>query len=154
DPLAPIRQQLMSLSAQVPGMVEARKAQIGAQFGAARERGLGEIAETVRGRRGWGPTSIQARLGTELRGELGRAQAGAELGAEEWGLSAQMRALGGAGGMVSPEMPEEEPWWQDVLGAVGETVGYGGLEDVFKKREEEPGEEIRGRMGKIRSIQV
>lgn len=138
DPLAPIRQQLMGLAAGVPEMVEARKKQIGEMYGAAKEEGLADIGEDVRGRRGWGPSSIETRLGTELREKLGRGQASAELGAEEWGLSAQMRALGGAGSVPFPqEEAEEAPWWQDVLGSVGEVAGYGGMEDIFEPKKTE-----------------
>src|SRR3990167_10254488 len=56
DPLAGIRQQLMALSGQVPGLVARQKELTAQRIGEAKEEGTRDIGENVYGERGFGRT--------------------------------------------------------------------------------------------------
>src|SRR3990167_6407225 len=137
DPLAPIRQQLMALSGQVPEMVARQKRLLGERYGTLREEGVRDIGENVYAERGLGRTSIYDRLRTELIDKLARSQAESELQTEMGGLELQSGILGRAGGLVTSEQPEvEEPsLTSKLLGAgaslIGQEYGMGRLEDIL-----------------------
>jgi len=134
DPLAGIRQQLMSIASGIPSQVSAMKEQIGKEYGAARTEGTKGIQEDIHATRGLGKTTLEDRLQTELLDQLARGQASAELGAERWGTGAQISALQGAAGVPFPE--EQAGWQEQLLGLggqmFGQQLGYNGLEGLMK----------------------
>lgn len=150
DPLADIRAQLRALSSEVPGLVAREKALIGERFGEAREKGIQDIGESVRGERGFGSSSIEERLKAELIDKLARSQSEAELAAEMKGLQMRSNILGQVGQFTPTE--EEPTFGEQLLGIGGELLGtelgYGRLEKLLgtqKSPTEDTEEEIKKR---------
>lgn len=134
DPLAGIRQQLLNLSGQVPGMVARQKELTASNIAEARKEGTESIGEDVYASRGLGRTSIYDRLRTELIDKLAKTQAEADLQAEMGGLSLQGNLLNQAAGV---NVPAEQPsMMSTLLGAgaefAGQQFGLNRLEDILK----------------------
>jgi len=119
DPLAGLRAQLQGLAAQVPGQVAAQKAQTATRMADYKKEGLEGINENIRGERGFGNTSLQDRLNTELYGKLSKVQAEADLASDIWGTQQQASILGSTAGMYPGAAPAEQPSWQSQLMGAG-----------------------------------
>ena len=133
DPLAGLRTQLQGLASQqqalagqVPGQVAAKKALTAANMATARTEGMQGINENIRAERGFGNTSLQDRLNTELYDKLFRAQNAADLQADIWGTQQQSSILGNAANILSGTSsmypgaaPNEGPSWQSQLMGAG-----------------------------------
>lgn len=152
DPLAGIRQQLQSLASRVPGLVSRRQEQIRDIFGEARETGLEDIGEEMRGERGFGATTIEPERRVELLRKLGLSESEALLQAEFGGLELEAGILGRMGEFT--RMPTEEPSFVEQLFGVGgellgQELGFGRLEDILKPEEEEDILKIKKRRGTV-----
>lgn len=119
DPLAAIREQLLSL-AQTGLPVEEMKRQITERYAEARTKGLEEIGEEV-----WAakeaPGSIHTRLVSEFLSKMGKGREEALLGADIAQRKFQLQALTGISGMEFPE--EEEGLLEKYLPMAGEIAG-------------------------------
>jgi hypothetical protein len=138
DPLAGIRNQLLSLSGQIPGLVDRQKALIKEIYGQYTKEGKQGIQESIHATRGLGPTSLESNLETDLMEKLARGQAGEELAADRWGLGAEQSLLSGAAGIPFPATPEEQPdWTSQLLGLGGQYAGQQlankGTLDMYKE---------------------
>ena len=155
DPLAEIRNKLMGLADEIPGLVAKRKERIGELFGEAKRTGMEGIEENIHAERGFGRTSIEDRLKTELIKKLAGGQAEAELGAEEWGLASRANILSGMSGLM-PEPVEEKPSLLEGLFELGgeylgQEFGYRRLEDILNPQKKTAGTDIGKRLGKLTS---
>jgi len=145
DPLAPIRQKLLQLAEGIPDLVSRQKELIGEKFGKARRTGLEDITENVRGERGFGASSIESRLRSELIEGLAGKQAESELEAELAGVGLQSQLLTGAGGIPIQDIPEEE----DILGDIVETGGTIFGQELAGRRTEKLLEKLEKRKGTL-----
>ena len=118
DPLASLRAQLQGLAGQVPAQVAKQKELTAARIAEARRTGTQGIAENIRAERGFGNTSLQDRLNTELYDKLFKSQQEADLASDIWGTKTQADILSGTASMYPGAPPEEEPsWMTNLLGA-------------------------------------
>lgn len=148
DPLAPIREQLLSL-AQTGLPVEEMKKQITERYAEARTKGLEDIAEEVYAAK-QAPGSIHSKLVSEFLEKLTRGEEEAMLGADIAQKKFQLQALTGVGGMTFPE--EEPDLLEKYLPMAGELAGtYLGqrgyvtdIEELLEKYRKKPLEEKSG----------
>ena len=119
DPLAGLRKRLEGLADDVTGQVAKQKEINAARALEARTTGTQNIGENIRGECGFSNTSLQDRLNAELYDKLFKSQSEADLAADIWGTGQQASILGGTAGMYPKEMelPEEENWGANLLGA-------------------------------------
>lgn len=119
DPLAGLRAQLQGLAGQIPGQVAKQKEITAQRVAEAKTTGAQGIAENIRAERGFGNTSLQDRLNTELADKLFKSQQEADLAAENWGIGQQASILQGTASMYPGAAPEEAPSWQSQLLGAG-----------------------------------
>ena len=118
DPLAGLRAQLQALAGQVPAQVAKQKELAAARYAQARTEGIQGIRENVRAERGFGASSIEDRLRSELIDKLTKSQAESELASDIWGTKTQADILSGTASMYPGAPEEEQPSWQsNLLGA-------------------------------------
>lgn len=118
DPLAGLRAQLQALAAGVPEQVARQKELSAARYAEARKEGTQGIREHIRGEHGFGSSSIEDRLMTELIDKLTKSQSESELASDIWGTKQQADILSGTASMYpsQAELPEEENWQANLLG--------------------------------------
>ena len=118
DPLASLRNQLQALAAGVPAQVARQKELATARYGEARTKGIQGIRENVRGERGFGASSIEDRLITELIDKLSKSQTESELASDVWGTRQQADILSGTASMYpgQTELEQEPDWAANLLG--------------------------------------
>ena len=119
DPLAGLRAQLQALAGRISGQVAKQKEINAARTQQMKTEGQQGIAENIRAERGFGNTSLQDRLNTELMTKLTQGQSEADLAAENWGLGQEASILSGTSGMYPTEieLPQEPNWGANLLGA-------------------------------------
>ena len=136
DPLAGLRLQLQNLAGQVPAQVAKQKELTAARVGQYKEEGQQGIAENIRAARGFGNTSLQDRLNTELLDKLTKTQSEADLASDIWGTKTQADILSGTSSMYpgQTELPEDENWQANLMGAGANLAVQNWMQDQQWKR--------------------
>lgn len=115
--------QLKALGARVPEQVAAQKANTAARIDTARTEGTQSINENIRAERGFGNTSLQDRLNSELADKLLRAQSEADLNSDIWGTNTEADLLSKAYDSLPKATTEQPSWQSNLMNGVGNIFG-------------------------------